>query len=620
MEFSAPAPLTRSLLVRLPHAPLVASASGATILLHALPAQVELGSHRLPEPALHLTSTPQAPHKIAAASSTTITLFDASSAGGLAPVATIRTPANPLAAIALSQTTLLVFHAHALGVSLYPISASSLSAATTFRLPAFIPFFATQVATVSTSSEHTLPQTACLSPCGRYAALALKLPTQPAVRVVSLHEKRGRSPCAVVAEAVGAANLGGHITDICGVRWLPGPVNALLVWGRPQDGKEAICLLGVDGDLLHAGLPVDPAAEDEICAGYDDNGIASGDEDIAYYYRDLGIKTVSVARQGLVAIGGFDGNIRLINAFSWTHVAAWTLDTPCVDPLHPPAVYLERQRLIPREAAGRLTGHKSDENIPASDPNVIRQSSKISTEGATKSGEAKPSRSIRAGGANRGAICRASYFEVVDGYGRVVVKASKGGSGTGASAVNELLRCGIGLLSFSADGKWLSARSDRSSNVVFIADIVHVRLASALVLCDDARGLSWSTQEPAATDDEGNPVAEGNGGNLGNERASRSARLAVVSGGESIYFWSELGVAAVRVPETLVSSDDSHGHDEQGPRENRPLGFGAAAPKRGGEAERGRFLARKFMWTPGDATALVADTLSSRSWCLMYMD
>lgn len=249
--------------------------------------------------------------------------------------------------------------------------------------------------------------------------------------------------------AAGSGRLGGKIAEVAGVRWLRAPVNALLVWGSAVDGEDAMCLLGVDCCLLEMGLP---GAGDEgrmLLSG--EGGAADLEqvrEDLRDAYRDLGVRAVGVGCGGVLAVGGYDGVLKLVNTLTWRRIVSWSLDEPCVDEKRAPTVYVERD--------GVGEGEENEEGV----------------------------------GNRLGSARRERCFDAVDGLGRVVVMTRKRRDAFGGGET--VLKGGVGMLHFSPDGRWLCARSENAANVLFVADVRAVCIVSALVLCEDVQSVAWS--------------------------------------------------------------------------------------------------------------------------------
>jgi hypothetical protein len=243
MEFSTPIAVTRSLLLELPGTGIIASANGTTLSMHTLPDLALAQEYALPAAPHHLCCTPHPPHTVAASSASTVTLITVADDRTDSAVVHITLPHTPVASVTLAPSAAIVFHSYGLGASVFPLRHHRSGP----RAPVLLPHVATPRAPGAPGEP---PSTVAMSPCGRYVALALKLPDgAPAVQVVAL--PRGD----IVAEAAGAVALGGKVTRVAGVRWLPAPQSAMLVWGAPVDGPDAVCLLGLDCTLLRECMP-----------------------------------------------------------------------------------------------------------------------------------------------------------------------------------------------------------------------------------------------------------------------------------------------------------------------------------------------------------------------------
>lgn len=541
MDFSSPVPASRALVLALAGSGLVAVAHGNTLSVYSLESLVLLETYVLPAPPLYVSCTSQPPYVVAAASTDSVSVLSLRGDDDAqeSVLANISMAHMPVSSLALTDKVLIAFHAYGLGASVFPLRGH--------RSGPLVPILLRHVMPPrGVLSPGCLPCTAALSPCKRFLATALKLPNgSPAVQVVALPDAD------IIAVATGTVALGGRITEVAGLLWLREPHSSLFVWGQPIDGPEAICLLSLDCALLQEGIPESTTASAEDSAspsfaltssppqgGHSTPSPlrrkqrrrrssfvlpspvlpsnSTGSDDVALdVYRDLGVKTASAVQGApIVAVGGYDGTVRILNVLSWTLIASWNLEHPTVDPNYQPTVYIQREKLLPAEEA---------ENRP---PGM------------------RDRRHMRPG------IARASYFEAADCNEHIALPTRKQ-FGTGAAGDDDLLCCGVGLLHISADGRWLATRSDRLPCVVFIADIPHARLASVLVMSADVRSLSWST----AT-------------NVSERNDSKITRLAIATDGQFVSFWSEAGVAIVQVPDVKDKDSDGRGRTVASTRGN----------------------------------------------------
>jgi WD40 repeat protein len=168
-------------------------------------------------------------------------------------------------------------------------------------------------------------------------------------------------------------------------------------------------------------------------------------------YRDLGVRSVAVTDDGAIAaVGGCDGTVRLINTLSWTLVASWNLERPTVDGDHRPAVYVEREKLLP----GRGSENES---------------------GSANAATAAAPRALRT-----------SYFEAVDGRGAIPLPPAAPNNKQSPPP------SGVSALCFSGDGRHLSATCAHAPSTIFIISVAHARLASALVLAAPVTAACWA--------------------------------------------------------------------------------------------------------------------------------
>lgn len=282
------------------------------------------------------------------------------------------------------------------------------------------------------------------------------------------------------------------IRDVAGVEWTRA---GILLWGAAADPlrHHAIALLTKGGRVLMSGDPASPAAfrmgvdcvAAELGPGAEERHDAPGEEQGCA----LGIDAVACCKDGsLLAIGGRDGRLRIVNAALWLQLACVSHATPEVDDTAPPVIFRERTKAVPCEA----------ENASQAG-NVIRDGA---GDGAKDEGS------------------QGSYFEVVMCSGAVEISKR-------LRSVSRR-RQGVSFAAFSACGGLLASRCDRAGNVVLVWDVRQLRLLAVLILEQDARCVQWS--------------GEGD-----DEDGDEAAQLAIVCGGEYVYLWRRGGAAAVRV-------------------------------------------------------------------------
>lgn len=82
-------------------------------------------------------------------------------------------------------------------------------------------------------------------------------------------------------------------------------------------------------------------------------------------------------------------------------------------------------------------------------------------------------------------------------------------------------RLGVGIMEWSADGRYLATRNDNMPTAVWVWDITRLELASVMLTLEPVRSVAWDPVQP---------------------------RLATCSGGKRVYVWSPEGASCVQVP------------------------------------------------------------------------
>lgn len=493
---------------------------------------------------------------------------------------------NPVATLVMTMHGMLVFHEHALGVSIVPFLRNN-AFANGFppSVSAFLKFSCPLPR--HTVAPCTLP-TCATSPCGRFVAVGVKTPEGPGVQVIAL------STATVVAEANGLVSLGGVMSDVMGIFWIPGNAQALLVWGTPRDGPEAIVLLGLDCKLVQVGQPLNIGSRTEIPnedEGTNETNTNQSDmvqnEDFRFAMRKVGIKVVTITRNGrLAAVGSHDGSVYIFDTLSWTKLFEHCLEKAEIDENHPPAVYIERERLIhdPQPCVAGTGSELGDTTNTSRIRNNVKRNPR-----------------------RRNVVSKASYFEVTPGVGKVPVDKRPR---TRASHEASLLRDGISALAFSPDGRWLFARSDKALNIVHVFDVRHMRLASVIVTLAEVQSAVWDgavgvPDSFGATDEDCKPLFASTPVGLG-------SRLGITTSGDSLYVWTEAGVAAVRVPSTLARE---HVSENAAPRTNTHV---SATEPNGSRLKPDDLRATRMAWGNGNCFALAIDSRASGAFSAMY--
>lgn len=277
------------------------------------------------------------------------------------------------------------------------------------------------------------------------------------------------------------------IAHIASVTWLQNNA-AILVSGSPTDSVNSIALLSLSGQLLYSGHPHSPAAAKHL-------------------ESPLGIRSMAFNNShSLVAIAAFDGVLRLVNIHRWTLVKGFGHLSPDVSDNHPPIVYRERTKTIQpgSENSSRLS---NTSRIPR----------------ARRQTQAPPPKAVKK-------ELRSSYFEILPNDRQVEITKR-------VRTFNENSRthCGISMVQFSPQGRYIATRTDNAANVVFIWDVVHLCLAALLILEQDVKSFKWSrTVLPDCESD-----------------AHEESQLAVVCGGDCVYLWKAGGAAAMNISDHI---------------------------------------------------------------------
>lgn len=322
-----------------------------------------------------------------------------------------------------------------------------------------------------------------------------------------------------------------------GLRWLSS--GNILLWGSPLDhlSYDAVALISPSGQLLSKNVSLEPKhdfLDETLEEDMQTRRLSNGSD---YGKLGLGIKTLSVNRQGsLLAIGGYDGILRIVNIARWKVIKTFGHESPEINTSHPPAIFRERTK-------DDIHSDKGTENDSA---NI----------NARKGRHAKP--------AKRRQTLKRSYFQVLEAVSAVeITKRVQMANAPGSNAF------GLSGVEFSPDGRYLSSRSDKAGNVVFIWDVANLRLSAVLVLERDVRIIRWSK-----------PI-------LDEEGAHEDSQLALSCGEEFVYIWKRSGAAAV-----TVNAD-----------------FNWQTP----------FKARKLAWSHDNSALLVSDGISANAFMSVYV-
>lgn len=353
------------------------------------------------------------------------------------------------------------------------------------------------------------------SPCRRYLALVTRKNSTDGLLVLHL------PTFSTTFSLRGPSSLAG-ISAISGLSW---PKAGILIWGSPTDplSHRALALFDRTGTLLMTG---DPSTESAIRLA---SASIEQPRPPPFAANPLGICAVAVNNSGtLAAVTGHDRRLRLVNLATWMQVGEFAHDSPVVDDVAPPVIFRETLK------------HVDDDEEHETEASAENRSVNIT--------EQHPPKALKR-----------SYFEVVDCLSMPTIAIQKR-----PRAASKTPTTGISHVAFSSEGLYLASRSDEKRNVVFVWDVAQVRLASVLVLREDARSLAWSR-----TNGEDGPV------------------LAVVTGGEYVYIWRRSGAAAVCV------------------RPEQPW--------------REPFRAGKALWAYDDSAVVVADGISAKAFLVVYV-
>ena len=292
---------------------------------------------------------------------------------------------------------------------------------------------------------------------------------------------------------------------------------------------------------------------------------------------ELGIRNVKVSPDHkLVAVGGVDGVVRILSVRSLKLLAVFDHGSPEIADQAPPLIYRELLR-SKRSRSTRLDTHEDCGNR---NPNVTKSLRRSQIASRLRK-EAEPKSSLP----------RESYFEIEEVTDFVDIHRNAAATHSSSKTPKE----GIGTLVWAPRNYYIATRNDSASNVVFVWDILHMRLVSLIVLQDSTRDIIWEkpvpslkSEELASDDEDGEDLSEENAcspssGMRTHLPASHEApRVAVVAGNKNVYLWSTDGAAAINVPGSK--------------------NFGAC----------------KLQWATGNTALLVADNLQAKCFSLMY--
>lgn len=266
----------------------------------------------------------------------------------------------------------------------------------------------------------------------------------------------------------------------------------LAILTRGPDLKDAVNILATDtwelvksfpagGNSDSAGIAWSP--DDRVIGVWDvalDYKMALYSPDgrvlssYAAYSNALGVKKVAWAPSGqFLALASYDNSVRLMNHLTWKVIA----ELPHISGVSPggnPIVYMESDDEVSEPADG-LSFAPSTAGVPVS-------------------------------------RTMTRYVVAEPPYSLAVVKpnADKG-----------MPKVGVGIVSWSPDGRWLATRADDMPNAVWVWDVAAVKLATVLVHKTPVRSLAW------------NPL---------------QGRLAVVTGSDHLFLWTAAGASCVQVP------------------------------------------------------------------------
>lgn len=189
----------------------------------------------------------------------------------------------------------------------------------------------------------------------------------------------------------------------------------------------------------------------------------------AYQYA-LGVKAVSWSwTSQFLAIGSYDQRVRLLNNISWKMIGDFT---------HTPSVETSTTLVVYREVEKRLPTLPTE---PAMLPtSLFRNESK---------------------------------YEVAEG----VIKFSL----VKPDCDKPNPKVGVGLVAFSHDSQYMATRNDNMPTVLWIWEVLKLRLAVVLIHSLPIRCIEWDPCQP---------------------------RIALCTGNNRIYMWSPAGCITVNVP------------------------------------------------------------------------
>eukprot|EP00127_Corallochytrium_limacisporum_P005907 Clim_evm52s214 gene=Clim_evmTU52s214 len=272
------------------------------------------------------------------------------------------------------------------------------------------------------------------------------------------------------------------------------------------------------------------------------------------YTNALGARTLSWSPRlgSFFAAGMFNGEVHLINALTFQPIAALQHETPITDPSC--IVYAEVEH--PSEGYRSFQIQPLPFNLKAKQPgigvgdeqDVVPKHSKSAAARAAQRSVASASR--KSGGSS--SQTDDGLFAVDCGRDTNRHTSLGGGYATfGFSAMFDadetepLPTMGASVVAFDPAGEYLATVEQRFPLCVWIWNLKTLSLCALMKLKQSVRAVAWSPLPPSQSVSEGVEIG---GKATPSTRLQPLTSLAVVTGGNCVYFWKSSGATSVELP------------------------------------------------------------------------